>query len=88
MCQTYAKGMNLNTRYEGYVNWFNNHRIHFSLGYLTPIEYRMNTLKKLFSLLLTIQFVLQPKKYIAESLKILIITLSSKIGENYYGNRI
>ncbi|MBE5968191.1 MAG: hypothetical protein E7255_14715, partial [Lachnospiraceae bacterium] len=27
-------------------NWFNNHRIHSSLGYLTPREYRMNNLKK------------------------------------------
>lgn len=29
-----------------YVNWFNNHRIHSSLGYLTPKEYRLNNLKK------------------------------------------
>lgn len=30
-----------------YVNWFNNHRIHSSLGYLTPNEYRrLNTFKK------------------------------------------
>lgn len=29
-----------------YVNWFNNHRIHSSLDYLTPREYRENTLKK------------------------------------------
>ncbi len=29
-----------------YVNWFNNHRIHSSLGYQTPAEYRMNNLKK------------------------------------------
>lgn len=29
-----------------YVNWFNNRRIHSSLGYLTPVEYRMNNLKK------------------------------------------
>jgi putative transposase len=28
-----------------YVNWFNNHRIHSSLEYLTPVQYRMNTLK-------------------------------------------
>lgn len=28
-----------------YVNWFNNHRIHSSLGYLTPVEFRRNTLK-------------------------------------------
>ena len=24
-----------------YVNWYNNHRIHGSLDYLTPVEYRM-----------------------------------------------
>ncbi|MDD4753165.1 MAG: IS3 family transposase [Desulfitobacteriaceae bacterium] len=30
-----------------YVNWFNNYRIHSSLGYLTPYEYRLNTLKKI-----------------------------------------
>lgn len=29
-----------------YVNWFNNHRIHSSLGYLTPKEYRLTNLKK------------------------------------------
>lgn len=29
-----------------YVNWFNNHRIHSSLGYLTPREFKENTLKK------------------------------------------
>lgn len=29
-----------------YVNWYNNHRIHSSLGYNTPVEYRKNTLKK------------------------------------------
>lgn len=23
-----------------YINWFNNHRIHSSLDYLAPIEYR------------------------------------------------
>lgn len=30
-----------------YVNWFNNHRIHSSLGYLTPVAFRVNTLKKI-----------------------------------------
>jgi transposase InsO family protein len=30
-----------------YVNWFNNHRIHSSLGYLTPYEYKINNLKKI-----------------------------------------
>jgi len=29
-----------------YVNWFNNHRIHSSLGYLTPKQYKLNHLKK------------------------------------------
>lgn len=29
-----------------YVNWFNNHRIHSSLNYLTPREFEENTLKK------------------------------------------
>ena len=29
-----------------YVNWFNNYRIHSSLDYLTPKEYRIVTLKK------------------------------------------
>lgn len=29
-----------------YVNWFNNHRIHSSLDYLTPREFRTNNLKK------------------------------------------
>ena len=28
-----------------YVNWFNNHRIHSALGYLTPYQYKMNHLK-------------------------------------------
>lgn len=29
-----------------YVNWFNNFRIHSSLDYLTPIQFKKNTLKK------------------------------------------
>jgi len=29
-----------------YVNWFNHHRIHSSLGYLTPYQYKINNLKK------------------------------------------
>ncbi len=28
-----------------YVNWFNNHRIHSSLGYQIPVEYKMNNQK-------------------------------------------
>ncbi|MCI9081016.1 MAG: IS3 family transposase [Lachnospiraceae bacterium] len=30
-----------------YVNWYNNHKIHSSLGYQTPVQYRENNLKKL-----------------------------------------
>ena len=41
-----------------YVNWFNQHRIHSSLDYQTPVEFRRNTLKKLSLKVLTIQFVL------------------------------
>ena len=44
--QTFANLDALKLQLADYVNWFNNHRIHSSLGYLTPIEYRMNTLKK------------------------------------------
>lgn len=28
-----------------YVNWFNNHRIHSSLDYMTPKEYRLTNIK-------------------------------------------
>ena len=38
-----------------YVNWFNNHRIHSSLNYLTPREFEKNTLKKVVKKVLTIQ---------------------------------
>ena len=29
-----------------YVNWFNKHRIHGTLGYMTPIQYKAASLKK------------------------------------------
>ncbi|MEC0236151.1 IS3 family transposase [Paenibacillus kribbensis] len=29
-----------------YVNWFNQHRIHGTLGYMTPIQYCHAALKK------------------------------------------
>lgn len=30
-----------------YVNWYNNHRLHGSLGYLTPMEYKKNQANKI-----------------------------------------
>jgi transposase InsO family protein len=36
----------LNYELSDYVYWFNNQRIHSSLDYLTPVEYRNNHLKK------------------------------------------
>lgn len=44
--QTFLCLYHLQLELADYVNWFNNHRIHSSLGYLTPVEYRINTLKK------------------------------------------
>ncbi len=29
-----------------YINWFNNHRIHSTLGYLSPVEFLKNKLQK------------------------------------------
>ena len=44
--QTFSSLYKLQIELADYVNWFNNHRIHSSLGYLTPVRYRINTLKK------------------------------------------
>ncbi len=44
--QTFSSLYHLQIELADYVNWFNNHRIHSSLGYLTPVRYRINTLKK------------------------------------------
>ncbi|PLT79279.1 MULTISPECIES: IS3 family transposase [Lachnospiraceae] len=44
--QTFANLDALKLGLADYVNWFNNHRLHSSLGYLTPVEYRENNLKK------------------------------------------
>lgn len=35
----------LNVQLADYVNWFNNHRIHSALGYLSPYQFKNNTLK-------------------------------------------
>lgn len=44
--QVYETLEQLQYELSDYVNWFNDHRIHSSLGYLTPKEYRLNNLKK------------------------------------------
>lgn len=44
--QAYETLEQLQYELSDYVNWFNNHRIHSSLGYLTPKEYRLTNLKK------------------------------------------
>ena len=45
--QTFINLADLKLQLADYVNWFNHHRIHSSLDYLTPVKYRMNTLKKI-----------------------------------------
>ena len=55
--QTFANLDALKLGLADYVNWFNNHRLHSSLGYLTPVEYRQNNLKKV------VQFTVDNPKY-------------------------
>lgn len=43
--QSFVDLYHLQLELADYVNWFNNHRIHSSLGYLTPVEFPRNTLK-------------------------------------------
>jgi transposase InsO family protein len=42
--RTFTNLYHLQIELADYVNWFNNHRIHSSLAYLTPVKFRMNTL--------------------------------------------
>ena len=44
--ETFADLDELKLKLWDYVNWYNHHRIHSSLGYLTPVQYRENSLKK------------------------------------------
>lgn len=37
----------LNLELADYVNWYNNIRIHSTLDYMTPVEYKRDTLKKI-----------------------------------------
>ncbi|WP_078358332.1 IS3 family transposase [Mammaliicoccus fleurettii] len=33
----------LNLQLSDYINWFNHHRIHDSLNYQTPVNYKLST---------------------------------------------
>ena len=44
--ETFADLDELKLKLWDYMNWYNHHRTHFSLGYLTPVQYRENSLKK------------------------------------------
>ena len=44
--QSFESLEQLKLKLADYVNWYNCHRVHSSLGYLTPAAYRRNTLKK------------------------------------------
>lgn len=45
--QTFETLNELQYKLADYVNWFNNHRIHSSLGYKTPYQYKMDNLKNI-----------------------------------------
>lgn len=45
----------LKYEFTDYVHWYNNHQIYSLLGYLNPVQYKENPLKKLFSLVSIIQ---------------------------------
>ena len=44
--ETFANLKELKLKLWDYVNWYNYHRIHSSLEYQTPVQYRKNNLKK------------------------------------------
>lgn len=45
--ETFSDSKELKLKLLDYVNWYNHHRIHSSLGYQTPVQYRENNLKKI-----------------------------------------
>lgn len=44
--ETFSNLGELKLKLWDYVNWYNNHRLHSSLGYQPPVTYRNNVLKK------------------------------------------
>ena len=44
--ETFVDLSELKQKLWDYVHWYNHHRIHSSLGYQTPVQYRENNLKK------------------------------------------
>ncbi len=44
--ETFTNLSELKLKLWDYVHWYNHYRIHSSLGYQTPVEYRENNLKK------------------------------------------
>ena len=44
--ETFADLSELKRKLWDYVHWYNHHRIHSTLGYETPVQYRENNLKK------------------------------------------
>jgi transposase InsO family protein len=44
--QRFVNLYELQIKLADYVNWFNNHRIHSAVEYLTPYQYRISTLKR------------------------------------------
>ncbi len=45
--ETFADLSELKLKLWDYVHWYNHHRIHSSLEYETPVQYRQNNLKKI-----------------------------------------
>ncbi|PES94610.1 hypothetical protein CN491_16005 [Bacillus cereus] len=44
--KTFQSLEHLKLELDDYINWFNHHRVHGTLGYLSPVEFRKRALKK------------------------------------------